>query len=91
MSNFETKPNTGSLFANDKKREGKQDADYRGSALVGGVEYWLDAWVNTAQSTGKKYLSIKLKAKDGQAAAPIAAPKPAPAAAAEDFNDDIPF
>jgi uncharacterized protein (DUF736 family) len=90
MSIYEVKPNTGSLFANDKKREGKQDADYRGSALVGGVEYWLDAWVNTAQSTGKKYLAIKLKAKDAQAPAPIAAAKPAPAAA-EDFNDDIPF
>jgi uncharacterized protein (DUF736 family) len=60
---YEQRPNTGSLFRNDKK-EADTHADYRGTALVGGVEYWLDAWINES-SSGSKYMSLKLKPKNG--------------------------
>ena len=77
----------GALFKNEDKRPDKKDPDYRGNAEVDGVEYWLDAWLNTAKDSGKKYLSIKFKRKEQpapKAAKPIAS-EPA------DFNDDIPF
>lgn len=43
MSNFDNR-NRGSIWKNDKKREGKQDPDFTGSLNVEGVEYWVSAW-----------------------------------------------
>jgi uncharacterized protein (DUF736 family) len=60
---YEQKPNTGSLFKNDRK-ETDSHPDYKGSALIDGLgECWLDAWINTAKD-GSKYMSLKLKPKD---------------------------
>ena len=63
---YEQKPNTGSLFRNEKMREGKQDAEYTGSALIDGVEYYVNAWVNEIKSgekQGKKYFNMQFKPK----------------------------
>ncbi len=76
---YETKPDTGSLFRNDRK-ESDNHPDYKGSALLNGVEHWLDAWINTAKD-GSKYMSLKFKRKD---AAPV---ERRPTA---DLDDDIP-
>lgn len=64
-----SKDNSGALFKNDRKRPDKQDPEYRGSAMVNGVAYWLDCWVN--EKDGKKYMAIKFKEKEGKAAEPI--------------------
>jgi hypothetical protein len=87
---YEQKDNTGSLFKNDRKEQDTH-ADYRGSALIGGVEYWVDAWINTS-SSGAKYMSLRYKLKNG-----VANPgrgsdyqshnPPAPA----DLDDEVPF
>lgn len=59
---YEMKPNSGSLFKNDRK-ESENHPDYTGSALIGGVEYWVSAWVKKPQ--GKKpYMSFSYKPKD---------------------------
>lgn len=64
MSNYEQKPDTGALFANaDRTKETQPNA--KGSALIGGVEYWVSAWTNTS-SKGAKYQSLKFKRKDQQ-------------------------
>jgi hypothetical protein len=66
---YEQKPNTGILSRNEKMREGKQDAEFTGSALIDGVEYWLNGWVNEFKSgpnQGKKYFSIKFNPKQQQ-------------------------
>ena len=76
----------GALFKNKQKRPEKKDADYRGNATVGGVEYWLDAWINEPKGGGDKYMSIRFKAKDAQPNAAPAAPEPQ-----ADFDDAIPF
>lgn len=63
---FEQKPNSGTLSRNENMREGKKDAEYSGSAFIGGVKYFVDAWVNEFKSgpnAGKKYFSIKFKPK----------------------------
>ena len=36
---------TGALFANDRKREGKKDPDYTGSAEIDGQHFWVDCWL----------------------------------------------
>lgn len=89
---FEQKPNTGSLFANDR-REKESQPNAKGSALIGGVEYWVSAWTNTSQG-GKKYQSLKFEPKADQAQASEqqssysdvkdGAPPPA-------LDDEIPF
>jgi hypothetical protein len=80
---YEMKPNTGSLFKNDKRTE-ETHANARGSALIDGVEYWIDAWTNDGNKG--KYQSLKFKRKD--AAPQKARPEPSPISG---DGDDIPF
>lgn len=65
---FEKKPNTGSLFRVDD-RKSDTHPEFSGTALIDGVEYFMDAWVNEVKSgpkAGKKYFSLKFKAKQQQ-------------------------
>ena len=80
---YELKDGQGSLFKNDRK-ESETHADYTGAVMVGGQEYWLNAWVK--RSVGKApFFSLSLKPKQAKAA-------PAPAAAkSPDPDDDLPF
>ena len=74
---------TGVLFKNDKDGNEKRP-DYKGSAEIEGVQYWVSAWIrDTAKG---KCLSMKYERKEQQAA-PAAPAKPAPDA----FDIDIPF
>jgi hypothetical protein len=83
---YEIKPNTGSLFANDR-RESDTHPNAKGSAVIDGKEYWVDAWTNTA-SNGKKYQSLKFKLKDQQRAAQVGGGFATPQV---DDLDDCPF
>lgn len=76
--------NRGALFKNERKEKETQP-DYTGSLNVDGVEFFLDAWLKTADS-GRKFMSVSVKRKDKQASAPKPAPRSAPKA-----DDDIPF
>jgi uncharacterized protein (DUF736 family) len=91
---YEVKPNTGSLFKNERK-EAETHADYRGSGLIDGVEYWFDAWINTSKD-GQKYMSLKFKPKNADQSGSYARQEPArsprPASAFDDDTDTgIPF
>lgn len=78
---YEQKPNTGSLFKNDKQGNEKRP-DYTGSVNIDGRSYWLDAWLK--DGTKGKWMSLALKPKEARRAAP---PK-----AVESFDDDsVPF
>lgn len=83
---YQHKPNTGSLFKNDK-REKDTHAHARGSALIDGVEYWISAWTNSKDS-GEKWQALKFSRKDENKA-----PRPAPQqpAQSDDVDDDIAF
>jgi len=63
------KDNSGALFVNDRK-EKETHPDYKGNALVEGVEYWLSGWKNQTKD-GKVYLSIKLEPKDAASGKPV--------------------
>lgn len=60
---YQQKDMSGSLFKNDRK-ESDTHADYKGTALINGVEHWMDAWINES-SSGAKYMSLKFKPKNG--------------------------
>ena len=86
---YEMKDMTGSLFKNDRK-EADTHPDYKGSALINGVEHWLDAWINEDRNGGK-YMSLKMKPKETRGGGPVGSSRPQPAAFGTDLDDDVPF
>lgn len=58
---YEQKDGSGSLFKNDE-RETEQHPLYKGSMTVGGVQYWLSAWLKESKN-GKKYMSLSAQPK----------------------------
>lgn len=73
--------NRGALFRNNKK-EKPTHSDYNGSINVGGVDYYLNAWMKTSKA-GAKYMSLSVKAKDS-------APHE-PSTPLGNFDKDLPF
>jgi hypothetical protein len=86
---YQHKENTGSLFKNDK-REKDTHAHARGSALIDGVEYYIDAWTNESND-GSKYQSLKFKRKDDATNGARSQSRPQPSAFDTDLDDDVPF
>jgi hypothetical protein len=89
---YEQKPNSGSLFKNDRK-EKDTHPDLTGSLQVqyacakckhvGLLDFWLSAWKKT--SAKGNFFSLSLKAKDGAASKPKSEPS------AFDLDDSIPY
>ena len=87
MSNYDNNMR-GQIWMNDKK-EKDTHPDFRGSAEVDGVEYWVSAWKRKAGANPKSpALSFSFTRKDEQKSvqAPV---QQAPAAKIE--LDDVPF
>lgn len=68
----------GVMFPNDKT--GEKSPDLRGSALIGGVEYYVAGWKRISKAGGK-YLSLAFQRKDEKPAK-----KPAPHTPQETVN-----
>jgi hypothetical protein len=90
MADFDN-TNRGSIWKNDKKREGKQDADFTGSLNVNGVEYWVNAWKRKegAKSTAAA-LSFSIRPKEDQGQQPKRS-DPISSGRSLDMDDEIPF
>jgi hypothetical protein len=64
------------IFLNDKKREGKKDADMKGTYTdLDGIEYWMDAW-RGKKADGSIYYSGSIKPKGEAKAGPRRAASP---------------
>lgn len=86
MSDFDN-TNRGALFKNNRK-EKDTHPDYNGTINVGGVDYYLNAWLKESKKDGKKFFSLSVKEKG------VNAPPREPARAQDnptDFSDEIPF
>lgn len=86
---YEQRENTGSMFVNDKK-ETENHPDRTGSALIGGVEYWVSGWIK--ESAKGKWMSLAFKPKDAKPSKPD--PKASTGTPGDrfgDFEGDIPF
>lgn len=44
-----------------EEKENPKWADFKGSCLINGQEYWLDGWKKS--SNGKKFISLSIKPK----------------------------
>ena len=77
---------SGVLFKNDKTGNEKRP-DYRGTAVINGVDLNISAWLKASKKTGDKFLSLRFESKT---AAP---PKRAPVMDETPFDDDkdLPF
>lgn len=79
MSGYEQKDMSGSLFKNEKKSD--KHPDYKGSCVIGGVEYWQSVWVKKDRN-GNSYMSQSFTAKNQSNSTPV---KP------EGSADGLPF
>lgn len=82
---YEKRDNNGTLGRNDKKAKSEQP-DHKGQATVGGVEYWISAWIK--ESASGKFFSLSFTPKDA-ASGPKTAISPEERKKIED--DEIPF
>ena len=84
---YEQRDNSGSLFANEQ-REKETHANARGSAMIDGVTYFVDAYTKTT-GDGKKWQSLTFKRKDKQPGG--GERKVVSAQPLADMADDCPF
>lgn len=57
---YQQKENSGSIFKNEKK-EKDTHPNMTGSALIGGVEYWVSAWTKEGKKGRWQSLAFKPK------------------------------
>ena len=93
MSNYQQRPNSGSLFKNNRK-EKDNHPDYTGDAEINGKAMWISAWIKKTQKGGS-FMSLAFKPKEerqsGQARDTVdrnVSDVPLPNAPDE---DDVPF
>jgi len=80
--------NSGAIFRNEKKQTDSHP-DYTGSINVNGVDMWVSGWLKTSEKTGKKFMSLSVKAKEEKA--PQKPVKQAPKPVEFDIDSDCPF
>ena len=76
--------NSGALFKNER-RISERSPEYTGSANIDGKDFWISAWVNTAEKTGKKFFSLKFSEKISEGAVSVTQPEE------QDNDEEIPF
>lgn len=81
---YEQKDFSGSLFKNDKKASDSHP-NAKGSAKIGGVEYWVAAWTKKDKN-GNPWQSLSFKPKDQQQTQVKKDPRDL-----SDMDDDVPF
>lgn len=80
---YEQRDLSGTLFKNEHK-EKETHADYKGTCMVDGVEYWMNAWIKKGKNGS--FMSIAFKAKDRQEAR-----KPDKQPPRDEPDEDLPF
>ena len=65
MAKYQQKEGTGSLFKNER-REKDTHPHATGTALIGGVEYWVSAWTKDGKSGKFQSLAFKPKTSAGK-------------------------
>ncbi len=81
--------NDSGMLARNKRKEKDTHPEYTGSVTVGGVEYWISAWVKVggpgSKLEGEKFFSLAFTRKDAKKEAMPAIKY------ATNIEDDLPF
>lgn len=85
---FEQRDNSGALFKNTRKEQ-ETHADYNGTALINGVEMYVNAWVKEGKNG--KFFSLSFKAKNGAAKSDKPKTYVSGKEVTDDLDDQIPF
>jgi hypothetical protein len=80
---YEMKNDTATIWVNDRKTE-EAHADRTGSALIDGVEYWVNGYLRRTKNN-KPYLALSFRRKNADTAVDKSR------SLAEDLNDSIGF
>lgn len=74
------------VFRNNRKREGKKDADFNGTLTdENGREFWVNLWTTDPENGKEKFLSGSVRLKDAPREQPrVPAPK-------KELDDEVPF
>lgn len=59
---MDNKELSGVLFP--RKKDNEKQPDFRGSALIGGVEYYVAGWKRTGKQSGAPYMSLAFQKKE---------------------------
>lgn len=87
---YQQRPNSGSLFRNDRKEEDNHP-DHTGTCLIDGKEYYISAWIKEGRNGGRKFFSLSFKPKLARdAGAPPTGGKRDPRPS-QDYDDSVPF
>lgn len=87
---FEQRDNSGAVFKNNKK-EKESHPDRTGTAMIGGIEYYVSGWIKNGANG--QFLSLAFKPKESkpddfkQEADKHFTKKPT----SDDFDSDLPF
>lgn len=88
---YEQKDNSGSLFKNDRKQQ-PNHPDYKGSALIGGQEFWMSAWIKNADNPDKKtFMSFAFEPKEARDGGPVMDQGQQGRDTSGNLDDEIPF
>lgn len=87
---YEQRDNSGSVFKNDRK-EKEGHPDWKGSAKIDGVEYWVSGWDKSGQKGPWRSLSFQRKEAKPVAAAPASKPGTVGKIIDDMEGDSIPF
>jgi hypothetical protein len=66
---YEQRDMSGSLFKNKDKEDGDNRPNAKGSCMIEGVEFWVDAWTKRDKN-GNPWQSLSFTRKEQKAAAP---------------------
>ena len=83
----EQRDNSGAVFVNDRK-ETDNHPDRTGSAMIGGVEYWIAGWLKEPKAGGAQFLSLAFTPKEAKGES---RQESKPRGRIEDMESDIPF
>ena len=86
---YEQRDNSGSLFKNDKKDSDKHP-DRKGSAMIGGVHYWVSGWVKQDRN-GQPWMSLSFQPKEQKGRPEVIKDGVRVMPKRADMDDEIPF
>lgn len=89
MGDFVQRDMCGSLFKNDK-REKDSHPNAKGSANIGGVDYWVSAWTKKDKN-GNAWQSLSFQPKDQKPTKAETSQRRDAGFADSDLDDEIPF